>query len=170
MTLRTRFAFPALAAALAAAAWVLNWGSVSPYPAVRRAQAADDYVELRESMVREQILARGVSDRNVLAALRSVPRVSDARRRLEVIPGGVPNPADFPSGCRFHPRCSTSRERAAGEERDTKIVDGDGESFAALRRCVEGENGGQAAPPTLREAHPGHFVACWEAAGYDRDE
>ena len=74
MTLRTRFAFPALAAALAAAAWVLNWGSVRPYPAVLRARAADDYVDLRESMVREQILARGVSDRDVLSALRSVPR------------------------------------------------------------------------------------------------
>ena len=57
-----------------AAAWVLNWGSVSPYPAVLRARAADDYADLRESMVREQILARGVSDGNVLAALRGVPR------------------------------------------------------------------------------------------------
>ena len=57
-----------------AAAWVLNWGSVGPYPGVRRARAADDYADLRESMVREQILARGVSDRNVLAALRGVPR------------------------------------------------------------------------------------------------
>ena len=74
MTRRTRFAFPALAAALMAAAWVLNWGSVGPYPGVRRARAADDYADLRESMVREQILARGVSDRNVLAALRGVPR------------------------------------------------------------------------------------------------
>ena len=74
MTRRTRFAFLALAAALMAAAWVLNWGSVSPYPAVLRARAADDYADLRESMVREQILARGVSDGNVLAALRGVPR------------------------------------------------------------------------------------------------
>ena len=57
-----------------AAAWLLNWGSVGPYPAVRRARAADDYADLRQSMVREQILARGVSDSNVLAALRGVPR------------------------------------------------------------------------------------------------
>ncbi len=57
-----------------AAAWLLNWDSVNPYPAVPRARAADDYADLRESMVREQILARGVSDRNVLAALRGVPR------------------------------------------------------------------------------------------------
>ena len=53
---------------------MLNWGSVGPYPAVLRARAADDYVDLRQSMVREQILARGVSDRDVLAALRGVPR------------------------------------------------------------------------------------------------
>ena len=74
LTRRTRFAFPALATALMAAAWVMTWGSDSPYSAVRRARAADDYADLRESMVREQILARGVSDRNVLAALRGVPR------------------------------------------------------------------------------------------------
>ena len=74
MTLRRWVAFVAVAAALAAAIWVLNWGSVSPYPAVPRAWAADDYAELRASMVREQILARGVSDPDVLAALRSVPR------------------------------------------------------------------------------------------------
>ena len=74
MTLRRWVAFVGVAAALLAAVWGLNWGSVSPYPAVQRARAADDYADLRESMVREQILARGVSDRDVLAALRSVPR------------------------------------------------------------------------------------------------
>ena len=57
-----------------AAAWLLNCGSAGPYPAMPRARAADDYAELRESMVREQILARGVSNRNVLSALRRVPR------------------------------------------------------------------------------------------------
>jgi len=57
-----------------AAVWVLNSGSVSSNPAVWRAWAAEDYGDLREAMVGEQIIARGVSDHNVLAALRGVPR------------------------------------------------------------------------------------------------
>ena len=36
----------------------------------------------------------------------SIPRLTDTRgRKLEVISGTVPNPLDFPEGCRFHPRC-----------------------------------------------------------------
>jgi len=45
--------------------------------------AADDFAALRERMVREQIAARGVTDRRVLAAMRKVPRhefVPDIRR------------------------------------------------------------------------------------------
>jgi len=40
------------------------------------------------------------------ALYNSIPRLTDNRgRRLEVISGMVPNPLEFPSGCRFHPRC-----------------------------------------------------------------
>jgi peptide/nickel transport system ATP-binding protein/oligopeptide transport system ATP-binding protein len=36
----------------------------------------------------------------------SIPRLTDTRkRRLEVVSGMVPNPLEFPTGCRFHPRC-----------------------------------------------------------------
>lgn len=39
--------------------------------------------------------------------LHAIPRFTDDRNeRLHVIPGNVPMPAKFPSGCRFHPRCS----------------------------------------------------------------
>jgi len=40
--------------------------------------------------------------------MRSVPRLrirSGEERRLEAIPGTVPNPWEVPSGCPFHPRC-----------------------------------------------------------------
>ncbi|MBX3015232.1 MAG: ABC transporter ATP-binding protein [Caldilineaceae bacterium] len=37
--------------------------------------------------------------------LRSVPKVTATRQRLEVIQGMVPSPYRRPSGCQFHPRC-----------------------------------------------------------------
>ncbi len=43
-----------------------------------------------------------------MGLLNSVPRVDvggGRRRRLEAIPGNVPNPLFLPSGCTFHPRC-----------------------------------------------------------------
>jgi oligopeptide/dipeptide ABC transporter ATP-binding protein len=53
------------------------------------------------------------------ALLRSMPRLrmyrgasqlGRARRRLEVIPGEVPQPANRPPGCAFHPRCPLGRD------------------------------------------------------------
>jgi peptide/nickel transport system ATP-binding protein len=35
----------------------------------------------------------------------SLPKLGLMQDRLRVIPGTVPNPARFPTGCRFHPRC-----------------------------------------------------------------
>jgi len=35
----------------------------------------------------------------------SLPKLGEMRDSLRVIPGNVPNPARFPEGCRFHPRC-----------------------------------------------------------------
>jgi oligopeptide/dipeptide ABC transporter ATP-binding protein len=37
--------------------------------------------------------------------LRSIPLATRKQARLEVIPGATPSPANFPLGCRFHPRC-----------------------------------------------------------------
>ena len=43
-----------------------------------------------------------------MGLLHSIPRVDHAmleQKRLEAIPGNVPNPLYLPSGCAFHPRC-----------------------------------------------------------------
>jgi peptide/nickel transport system ATP-binding protein/oligopeptide transport system ATP-binding protein len=40
-----------------------------------------------------------------LGLFHSRPRLGSKKKRLDVIPGTVPNPVDFPAGCRFHPRC-----------------------------------------------------------------
>jgi peptide/nickel transport system ATP-binding protein len=41
-----------------------------------------------------------------LGLFHSRPRLGSKKKRLDVIPGVVPNPIDFPAGCRFHPRCA----------------------------------------------------------------
>jgi oligopeptide/dipeptide ABC transporter ATP-binding protein len=52
-------------------------------------------------------------------------------QRLRTIPGMVPAPLHFPSGCKFHPRCA----------------------FNDMTRCVKEE-------PELREIKPGHWARC----------
>jgi peptide/nickel transport system ATP-binding protein len=63
--------------------------------------------------------------------LNSIPRMDDPTKRLESIPGSVPNLIYPPSGCRFHPRCPQ-----------------------AMEICK------QSRPPVTVEA-PGHTVACY---------
>jgi peptide/nickel transport system ATP-binding protein/oligopeptide transport system ATP-binding protein len=41
----------------------------------------------------------------------SLPKLDGTQDRLRVIPGSVPNPANFPVGCRFHPRCPVAQNR-----------------------------------------------------------
>ena len=43
--------------------------------------------------------------------LHALPRLGEKREALRVIPGNVPDPARFPAGCRFHPRCPVAQAR-----------------------------------------------------------
>jgi peptide/nickel transport system ATP-binding protein len=52
---------------------------------------------------------------------------------LEIIPGMVPEARNFPSGCRFAPRCRLADERCRRQQ------------------------------PELAEWQPGHRAACWKA-------
>jgi len=74
--------------------------------------------------------------------LRSLPKMNERKDRLEVIGGSVPNPVDFPSGCKFHPRCPIGKND---------------------RRC-------QTVEPPLKDIQPGRRVACWYAPGYDQEK
>lgn len=92
------------------------------------------------------------------ALLRCTPRLALRTDRLEVIPGSVPSRGRHPSGCRFHPRCWLTRERAADGTRERSEASGHG----VLRRCVESFAGEASGTPAMREVAPEHFVACWE--------
>jgi oligopeptide/dipeptide ABC transporter ATP-binding protein len=61
--------------------------------------------------------------------------VSDRKEPLKVIPGTVPNPLHFPTGCKFHPRCDLAT------------------SSGKLEQCRVKE-------PVLREIAKDHWVAC----------
>jgi len=62
---------------------------------------------------------------------RSIPALAHGSRRLETIEGTVPNPLEFPAGCKFHTRCAFATEHC------------------------------KVAEPALREWEPGHRAACW---------
>ena len=48
--------------------------------------------------------------------LASVPQLDHVVDRLPAIEGSIPSPHDFPSGCRFHPRCKYAKEPCAAIE------------------------------------------------------
>jgi len=63
--------------------------------------------------------------------LDSIPQLQEKRRRLNAIPGQVPNPMDLPVGCKFHPRCHLMIEECKKEEPPLFQVNGD-----HFSRCI----------------------------------
>jgi oligopeptide/dipeptide ABC transporter ATP-binding protein len=68
----------------------------------------------------------------------SMPVIGKETRRLATIPGNVPNPSEFPSGCPFHPRCAAMNDDP---------------------QCARDE-------PALLEVRDSHWVACWHVEDY----
>ncbi|MCH8148132.1 MAG: ABC transporter ATP-binding protein [Planctomycetes bacterium] len=107
--------------------------------------------------------------------LRCTPRLDGPRDRLEVIPGTVPDFSQLPTGCRFHPRCQLTRDRAAetpeealpiridtqGSGRPDRVIDENDAAARVLRRCVEPCVGQPSGAPALQSFGPDHFAACW---------
>ena len=63
--------------------------------------------------------------------LNSIPKLTASSGRLEAIPGQVPSPFDYPSGCHFRDRCPHVFDKCAQEN------------------------------PPLMELGDGHRAACW---------
>ncbi len=70
--------------------------------------------------------------------LASVPKLGQDVERLHTIEGTVPPPSNFPTGCRFHPRCPSMQ----GDPQCRNVI------------------------PNLRENLPGHWCACHHAENY----
>ena len=68
----------------------------------------------------------------------SMPLLGANQGRLTTIPGNVPDPSDFPTGCPFHTRC-------AEVDDDTKCATDD---------------------PPLLEVKPQHWSACWHCPNH----
>jgi peptide/nickel transport system ATP-binding protein/oligopeptide transport system ATP-binding protein len=63
--------------------------------------------------------------------LDSIPQLTDKKKRLNAIPGQVPNPMGLPVGCKFHPRCYLMIEDCKKEEPPLFQTNGD-----HLSRCI----------------------------------
>jgi peptide/nickel transport system ATP-binding protein/oligopeptide transport system ATP-binding protein len=73
------------------------------------AETADDVVVMYAGRVVEQASARDLFAKPLhpytVGLFNSLPRVDRSVDRLEAIPGNVPSPTNFPTGCRFRARC-----------------------------------------------------------------
>lgn len=70
----------------------------------------------------------------------AIPKMGTRKERLHQIKGVVPSPLEFPSGCKFHPRCPLTDQRCSDREPELK--------------GFKGENA----------------VACWKAGQFNVDE
>lgn len=58
------------------------------------------------------------------ALLSCAPSLSEKKDILSTIPGSVPQPGDYPSGCRFHPRCTLAENSCSQEEPILQKIEG----------------------------------------------
>jgi len=71
------------------------------------------------------------------ALMSAVPRPDPRRKSKRILlEGDVPDPANPPGGCYFHPRCRYARERCSHEEPELRALD-DGARYVACHYAEE---------------------------------
>jgi len=107
------------------------------------AERADEVAVMYASRIAEKANAKELFQNPLhpytQGLLKSVPQLGYQGSRLPTIAGVVPNPLNFPTGCKFHPRCPVGCND---------------------KRC-------QTSEPELREVQSGRFIACWYVPNYD---
>jgi oligopeptide/dipeptide ABC transporter ATP-binding protein len=101
---------------------------------------------------------------------KSVPQLGSTTNRLATIPGIVPNPANFPKGCKFHTRCLRTREIAIQSPPDqTMQIATGGEQACVMRRCIEQlTTAPTSGEPELREVQQHHWAACHYVQDFEK--
>jgi peptide/nickel transport system ATP-binding protein len=153
------------------------------------ADVADEVVVMYAGQVVEQAESTALFGRPrhpySEALLSSIPQLSVPGEHLHAIPGMVPRPSDFPTGCRFAPRCAYALERCSaapvplvapsrideshepgatatsGRERDNRAWRVDFGTREPLARCVRSGELTLAGAPVERidQVIPGDSVA-----------
>ncbi len=110
------------------------------------AERADDVAVMYASKIVEVSKSQSLFEKPLhpytQGLLRSLPRLGISAKRLQTIPGTVPDPLHFPCGCKFHPRCPIGH---------------------ADKRC-------QTIEPELRQVSDGRCTACWYAPNYETQQ
>ncbi|OQB49202.1 MAG: Oligopeptide transport ATP-binding protein OppD [Firmicutes bacterium ADurb.Bin153] len=104
------------------------------------ADLADDVVVMYAGKIVEKSAVRGIYKNPqhpyTRGLLGSIPKLNEAKDRLAVIEGTVPNPFAMPEGCRFNPRCKYTKD---------------------ICLCKQ---------PPLFKVDEDHEVACWMVTDY----
>ena len=109
------------------------------------ARFADRVIVMYSGGIREMGEADDIFDSPrhpyTVGLLNAIPRFDQGdRARLQMIEGEIPDPANLPSGCSFHPRCPW-----------------------VIEKCSLSE------PPLMPMGDDDHMSVCWEAAKVSRD-
>ncbi len=98
------------------------------------AEQADDVAVMYAGKIVERAAPEIIFSRPMhpytIGLMNSLPGVGEHRERLNAIPGIVPSPLDWPSGCRFRTRCNLAADECALNQ------------------------------PELKNSESGHLVAC----------
>ncbi len=73
--------------------------------------------------------------------LQCIPKMDQKQKKLNAIPGSVPHPRNFPTGCRFYPRCQHAMKKCLSQQ--PGLIEIDDERFVACFRYFKNSDGEQ---------------------------